>query len=176
MFALFWTNTSHNCCKRLHNFCKGLLVHSRIFPSTGRPKLFWIWPQGIQSPFSSNRFSRWWPLMGSIDAHPERAGGIQVSEESDGRSAASPGRCRQFLDSSWPLTRPGSILQGHVGHLLNVIRLACFFQRAPYKSHFRCCWEVQGECRREKRGRWCAYSWSDLCRQGTELCEAHGAT
>lgn len=63
-FALFWTNTSHNCCKLLHNFCKGLLVHSRIFPSTGRPKLFWIWPQGIQSPFSSNRFSQWWPFDG----------------------------------------------------------------------------------------------------------------
>lgn len=42
LFALFWTNTSHDCCKLLRNFCKGLLVHSRIFPSIGRPKLFWI--------------------------------------------------------------------------------------------------------------------------------------
>lgn len=115
-FALFCTNVSHDCCKLLHNSCKGLLIHSRIFPSTGRPKLFWIWPQGIPSPFSSNSFSRWWPLMGSTDAHPERAGGTQVSEErSDGRGVAFPSHCRQSLDSSWPLTHPAGILSGSCG-------------------------------------------------------------
>lgn len=59
------TNTSHDQCKLLHNFCKCLLIHSRCFPSADKPRLFCIWPQGIQSPFSSNRhFSLGGPFDG----------------------------------------------------------------------------------------------------------------
>lgn len=42
----------------------------------------------------------------------------------------------QLLDPHAPWQHP---FQCHAGHLLNVIKLTCFWQRAPCKNPFRSC-------------------------------------
>ena len=97
-------------------FANAFLFIPEVFPSADKPKLFCIWPQGIQSPFSSNRhFSLGGPLMGSIERggmHTQRGQEAHrcPRRAATGQSAAFPSHCRQSLDSSWTRTHPGSVL------------------------------------------------------------------
>ena len=104
--------TAVNCCII---FAKAFLFILEFFHQLAGPNCSGFGPRGFKALSPQTVFPGGGPLMESIDAHPESAGGIQVSEESDGRSVASPSRCRQSLDSSWPLTHPGSILSRSCG-------------------------------------------------------------